>query len=235
MKIITNYPNAYGPDYDHPEQGASQNNHSNEVYLLELERLASKKNFSYLDLGCAGGQSVIDLFIKGNISCGIDGSNLDKMIKQSKSRSKPEPRYIGDLNTYNEDVHDNWLKYKDICLFKADITKPFQLFNEKDEIQKFDLITAWDVLEHLLPESVDDFLENLRIHLSENGHFICLINLVENYHHRCTKPKGWWIEKFEKFNFEDVGFNFNSSPRKKDNPTCENDLAFIFKHKKYEN
>ena len=92
MRIETKHPNAIGPDFDSPEQGASKNNHSNSSYLSELKRITKKSDFSYMDLGCAGGQSVIDVYEQGNVACGIDGSDLDKMISHSKARTKPTPR-----------------------------------------------------------------------------------------------------------------------------------------------
>jgi predicted TPR repeat methyltransferase len=232
IKIETNYPNAMGPDFDYPNQGASQNNHSNPVYLKELERVTGKPNFSYMDLGCAGGQSVVDLYNLNHISCGIEGSDLEKMINESKNRIKPEPRYIGDTSDITEDVHDNWIKYKDKCLFKADITKPFRLINENNEQQKFDVITAWDVLEHPKPEDIPNVINNVKEHLDENGMFICLINLVSGHHHQCIKPSEWWLQIFDEHGFENVEFDFNASPRHPYFPLDTNDLGFIFKLKK---
>jgi SAM-dependent methyltransferase len=232
IKINTNYPNAYGPDYDFPSQGASQNNHSNPVYLGELERITNKTNFSYLDLGCAGGQSVVELHNRGNVSCGIEGSNLDKMIEESKKRNKPEPRFIGDTYQPDTDVHDNWVNYKDICLFKSDITKPFELLNSDNKIQKFDVITAWDVLEHPKPEDIPDLITNIKKHLNDDGVFICLINLVSGSHHQCIKPEDWWLKIFDENGFENLGFDFKASPRHPYPPLDTNDLGFIFKIKK---
>jgi SAM-dependent methyltransferase len=229
IKIETNHPNAQGPDFDFPSQGASQNNHSNSVYLSELERVTNKSDFSYLDLGCAGGQSVVDVFLKGNISCGIEGSDLDKMISTSKSRSKPEPRFIGDTSEVVGDVHDNWLNYKDKCLFKADITKPFRLLNDNNEVQKFDVITAWDVLEHPKPFDIPQVIENIKLHLEDDGIFICLINTVPGTHHQCIKPEKWWLDIFEQNGFKSVGFDLNASPRHTYNPIDTNDYGFFFK------
>jgi len=228
IKIKTNFPNATGPDFDSPSQGASQNNHSNQIYLKELERVTGKENFKYMDLGCAGGQSVVDIYRKGQVACGIEGSNLEKMIYESQRRFRPEPRFIGDTEIHKEDVHDNWLKYKDVCLFKADITKPFEITNENN-IQKFDVITAWDVLEHPKPEDIGGVIENIKKHLEDDGLFICLINLVHGTHHQCIKSREWWIKTFGDYGFEDIGFDFNASPRHSYYPLDINDIGFIFK------
>jgi 2-polyprenyl-3-methyl-5-hydroxy-6-metoxy-1,4-benzoquinol methylase len=232
MRIETKYPNAVGPDFDSPMQGAAQNNHSNQVYLNELHRVANKPKFSYMDFGCAGGQSVVDLYMIGYEVAGIEGSDLDKMISISKNRTKPEPRFIGDTSVITEDIHDNWINFKDKCLFKSDITKPFQMFNDDGTEQKFDIITAWDVLEHPKPESIPDVLSNIKNHLSEDGVFICLINLVHGTHHQCVKPNDWWVKIFDENGFENIGFDFNASPRHTKYPLDTNDLGFMVKLKK---
>tara|TARA_R110002020_G_scaffold339500_1_gene554626 strand:+ start:164 stop:859 length:696 start_codon:yes stop_codon:yes gene_type:complete len=231
MRIETKHPDATGPDFDSPTQGATENNHSNEVYLSELGRATNKKNFSYMDLGCAGGQSVVELHENGHVTCGVEGSDLGKMISVSKSRSTPHPRFIGDTEIHNKDIHDNWTTYKDVCLFKGDITKPFEIKDGNNELQKFDIITAWDVLEHPNPEDIPQVIENVKKHLNDDGQFICLINLVSCEHHRCIRPREWWIQRFKEQGLEDIGFDFNASPRHTHCPLDTNDLGFIFKQK----
>lgn len=232
MRIETNNPNAVGPDFNSPNQGAAQNNHSNPVYLSELERVTGKADFSYMDMGCAGCQSVVDMHNKGNVAAGVEGSDLTKMIAISQKRVKPQPRFIGDTSIPTEDTHDNWLNLKDKCLFKGDITKPFQLFNDDDNEQKFDIITAWDVLEHPKPEDIPHVISNIKKHLNDDGVFICLINLVAGSHHQCIKPREWWLNVFSEQGFEDTGFDFNASPRHPYNPLDTNDIGFMFKLKK---
>ena len=215
MKIITSFPDAVtSPDYIAPI-GAKQDNHSSEHYISELHRMVDNKPFSYLDLGCAGGQSVVDVHELGYISCGVEGSDLDKMLNESK-----------------HGVADNWLKYKDICLFKADITKPFQMQNSNDEIQKFDIITAWDVLEHPKEEDIPNVLINIALHMHENSVFIALVNTVHGTHHQCVKPKEWWLKMFDDAGMIDVGFDMKATPRDSRVPIIrENDIGFKLKLK----
>lgn len=230
IKITTEYPDATdSPDFILP-LGAMQDNHSNPVYLRELNRVAGKEKFSYLDLGCAGGQSVVDVYNNGNIACGVEGSNLNKMIQASLKRTSPEPSYVGSTNVPDRDVHDNWSQFKDKCLFKADITKPFKLSNEKG-IQKFDIITAWDFLEHPRPEQIPHVIKNVKKHMTYEGVFICLINLAKGSHHQCVKPKEWWIDVFNKNGLEDRGFDLSASPRHTFQPIDSNDLGFMLELK----
>lgn len=84
IKINTNFPEAIGSPDHYAPIGATQDNHSNPVYLSELVRIAGNNKFSYLDLACAGGQSVVDIYELGNIACGVEGSDLQKMINSNK-------------------------------------------------------------------------------------------------------------------------------------------------------
>ena len=215
MKIITSFPDAVtSPDYIAPI-GAKQDNHSSEHYISELKRIANDKPFSYLDLGCAGGQSVVDVYELGYVACGVEGSDLNKM-----------------LNNSTHGVADNWKKYKDKCLFKADITKPFEIKNDNDELQKFDIITAWDVLEHPKEEDIPNVIINIALHMHENSVFIALVNTVHGSHHQCVKPREWWIKMFDDMGMIDVGFDMAATPRNSTPPIiCENDIGFMFKLK----
>lgn len=230
INITTQYPNAtHSPDFIFPI-GSIQDNHSNSVYLSELSRVTGKEKFAYLDLGCAGGQTVVDVYNNGNIACGVEGSDLEKMISISKNRTRPTPRFIGAMDVPDRDIHDNWTEFKDKCLFKADISKPFELSNDCG-IQKFDIITAWDFLEHPTPEQIPAVIDNIKKHLKDDGVFVCLINLVPSSHHQCVKPKEWWIEEFGNKGLEDHGFDMKASPRHTKDPMDTNDIGFMFKLK----
>ena len=229
LKIKTEFPDALdSPDYLAP-LGAMENNCSNPKFLSEIIRIAedikTSKKFSYLDLGCAGGQAVIDLYELGHISCGIDGSNLDIMLK-GLNRDK----------TTNQ-VGSNWRKYKDICLFKSDITKSFEVINEKDEIQKFDVVAAWDVMEHPKEEDIPNVIENIKKHMHKNSLFIAIIGISGSgpfqgfEHHQCIKLRQWWLDMFGNYDMYDIGFSMTASPRMA-NPAFEvNETPFIFKQK----
>ena len=225
ITIITEHPEAVGsPDFSAPI-GAIQDNHSNPVYLAELERVAGAKRFSYLDLACAGGQSVVDVYEAGNIACGVEGSSLEKILASTRW----QPTYLG--GDVVKSGAENWKNYKDTCLFKSDISKPFELRNKDGEIQTFDIITAWDFLEHPLPEEIPTVINNIKKHLAENGTFICLVSLAHGSHHRCVRPRMWWLDQFSQKGLIDIGFSFNASPRHTVPPITPDDLGFAFKHK----
>lgn len=226
IRIVTDYPDAIeSPDFYMPI-GSIQDNHSNPIYLSELKRIAGSEKFSYLDLACAGGQSVVDLYLNGNIACGVEGSDLNKILNSKKWG----PTHFG--SDIVKSGSENWKKYKDSCLFKADIAKPFELVNENKKTQTFDIITAWDFLEHPSPEQIPTVIENVKKHLSKQGVFVCSISTLSGHHHQCIKPKAWWIEKFSEKGLVDIGFCFNASPRHINSPIADNeDMGFMFKHK----
>ena len=94
------------------------------------------RSVSYLDIGCANGGLVNDFLVQGNVAIGIEGSDLGFVTKQ-----------------------DHW-KVIPKTLFNADVTKPF--FIKKDSQPcTFDVIGAWEVLEHIQEEDLDVFFENV--------------------------------------------------------------------------
>ena len=143
-------------------------------------------NMSVLDLGAASGCLVDDFIVKGIDAVGLEGS--DWPIKNNR---------------------ENWTKHKD-RLFTCDISKPFSI-QEDSELKKFDLITAWEVIEHLPPDELGQFADNVYHHLKDNGIF-CFslspwfepsvhdssINLHLSY--KITK-KEEWRAIFNKFEF----------------------------------
>lgn len=169
IKIKTNSPIAItSPDFLVQQEknlmmsfSAAEDNSTDLLFIDEISRfIANKKKTSLndlsinvLDLGCGGGQLCVDFSKKSYVknSIGLDG-------------------VAGTLNLYN------WYHYKN-NLFNVDISKEFSILNEDDEIMKFDLITSWEVIEHLTEDDLEVFFENSYKHLSEDGIFIGSIAL----------------------------------------------------------
>ena len=117
--------------------------------------------------------------LKGHISIGLEGSDF------SQKEQRAEWRLLGER------------------LKTCDITKPF-LLTRSGEIQKFDIITAWEVLEHISEADLAALFTNIRRHLSSNGLFIASIanwddiDPVSGVDWHITKhPYEWWKSKFE--------------------------------------
>lgn len=151
MSIIihTNHPIATAsPDHTHPH-GTMQDNSTSPEFISEVEVYFDTMPLSVLDLGCAGGQLVADFRARGHEAYGIEGS--DYSIVHARA---------------------NWPALHNIALFTADLAKPLRITNADGSMKRFDLITAWEVIEHFRPAQLLQFFENVTRHLKFNGIFV---------------------------------------------------------------
>lgn len=170
LKIHTEHPLATGKDTTEPK-GTKNDNTDNESYINAL--LKKKSEIRYCDLGCAGGWFVRRMIEKGQFAVGIDGSDYSLKHRRAEWGSVP----------------DN--------LFVADITKPFYFTDENETRFKFNIMSAFDVLEHLPEDHLPGFFGNLRDNLEPGGHFICSIaDFPDEGYHVTLKPMEWWITLF---------------------------------------
>jgi 2-polyprenyl-3-methyl-5-hydroxy-6-metoxy-1,4-benzoquinol methylase len=115
------------------------------------ERIRSEnmgKDYASLDLGCSGGQLVKDFHDLGWLAVGLEGS--DYSLKNNRA---------------------NWPALGGRNLFTCDISKPFKIIVDGKPAQ-FDLITAWEVIEHLRPEDLKTLFTNINSHLKPGGYFV---------------------------------------------------------------
>lgn len=136
-----------------------------------------------LDLG-TGGAGLVYEFAKNQVlAVGIDGSDFCRVNK------------IG----YWPLLPNN--------LFTCDITKNFRFLSRESNKQlKFELITSWEVLEHIAEDDLPELFENITAHLGSDGYFIGSISRVE-YHdkdgvpyHVTLQSREWWKQKFAESN-----------------------------------
>jgi 2-polyprenyl-3-methyl-5-hydroxy-6-metoxy-1,4-benzoquinol methylase len=219
IKIETDHPHPVdSPDYLDPA-GCVEDNHSNAYFIHEIDKAFRGLPYKLLDLGCAGGQFAIDICNKGYpwAGIGIEGGNIWGMTGSFEAQEKG----TGDLSAPRG--ADNWREYKEKCLFNADISKPFELLLteyrpglREEEVGGrvlFEIITAYEFLEHPLPTEIPQILENVKKHLHPDGIFVGTINLSPSDHHRCAKPFTWWLNVFAENGFEYHHYPFASSPR----------------------
>jgi len=173
--------------YDSPDHleplGTLQDNSRNERFNIKFYNLIDKnknKN-SILDLGCAGGGFVRSCINDGCIAIGIEGSDYSQKMKREEWAVIPE------------------------FLLTCDIAERFELSSDKIKM-KFNLITAWEVLEHIKEDKIINLIGNIKKHLTKEGLFIASIsnsssksNGVEL--HQTQRTKEWWIKKFEENGF----------------------------------
>lgn len=176
----------YSKDYTEPKGGAHDNNGNDDFVNYFKE-----KSINYLDLGCAGAAIVESMFKQGHNSFGIDGSDAQK--KQG-------------LNSWGR-IPDR--------LFNADITQPFHFVDEStSERIKFDVISAWDVLEHLYEDKLASFCDNLKNNLKPDGVFVCgIADFADEGYHVTLHDKQWWIDMFDSNGIALVTDQFNEIAR----------------------
>lgn len=182
LEVQTKYPIAFdSPDHIYPH-GTARDNFKNLRFNSKLFNLFRfpEKQLRIMDLGCSGGGFVKSCLDSGCFAVGIEGSDY------SKKRSRAE-----------------WITLADKYLFTADISKEFKVLSEGKQ-QKFDVITAWEVMEHIPTDRLPTVCQNLHNHLDDNGLIIFCISPNEeviNGHtlHQTVKPKEWWIEEFAKY------------------------------------
>ena len=134
-----------------------------------------------MDLGCSGGGFVKDCLDDGCMAVGLEGSDFSKRLKRAEWRTIPEH------------------------LFTADLTAPFQVSGEfatGERPLQFDVITNWEVMEHIHERDLPAVVENVKKHLRPGGLWIMSVALCDDFHngvnlHQTVKPKAWWVNKLE--------------------------------------
>lgn len=183
-RVITDYPVATdSPDHLHPF-GTARDNFVCPEFNAKLFDLVPCP--VVLDLGCAGGGFVHSIIKDGGDAVGIEGSDYSQKRGRAEWATIPEN------------------------LFTADITKRFEIVDvephpvfsggEHWTPVSFNVITAWEVLEHIREEDLSGVLDNIRRHLAPGGRLIMSINTLPSEHegaalHQTVKSRKWWRDK----------------------------------------
>jgi len=158
MKLITNNPVAWNsPDHLYP-CGTAHDNSTDYNFITEIENFFNNKQLNFLDIGCSGGQLVVDFNNRGHNAIGIEGSDYSIIHNRA-----------------------NWPTYYNKLLFTCDATKPYTITDDNDVNVKFDCITAWEVIEHIAPEELNQFFTNIINHMDENSIFVGSISEHPSY------------------------------------------------------
>ncbi len=141
----------------------------------------SGARFAVLDLGCAGGGFVRECIDDGCIAVGVEGSDYSARMARAE-----------------------WGILGGRFLFTADITRPFSVMAEWDgetSMLKFDVITAWEVLEHIARADIAAVCANIRNHLGAMG--LVILSICGDPHvangvelHQTVEDRSWWIDAF---------------------------------------
>ncbi len=191
MRIITDHPVAYdSPDHTTP-RGTINDNSFNRVFNDKLVA-AMGHGIRVLDLGCSGGGFVRSLVDLGVDAYGIEGSDISRRTKRAEWATIPER------------------------LFTADVTKPFRCIEQgsgsseelgwvaDEKPAQFDVITLWEVLEHIAEADLPGVFSNIERHLQPEGRLIVSISPNEDIFegvnlHQTVRPFEWWVAKIHSF------------------------------------
>lgn len=168
-----------GASADHLHPRGTANDDTRHPRFVRACEKHFKGSIRHLDIGCAGGGLVWDFLLSGHRSVGLEGSDFPLVNQKAYWRVIP----------------DN--------LFIADATKPYRFYDSDEAPAKFDVITAWEVLEHIPEKSLPGFLQNICDHLTPNGVFVCSIATFPDEDpstgtvwHVTVKPRDWWEPVF---------------------------------------
>jgi SAM-dependent methyltransferase len=185
VTLDTNYPVAVdSPDHTHP-WGTKHDNSTNKAFIDDVLRYFDRP-IRMLDLGCSGGQLAVDFNKRGSLGVGLEGSDY------SLAHERP-----------------NWVEFHDKRLFTCDISQTFQIYID-GEPAKFDCITAWEVTEHIHPDLLFKYFENIHRHLAPGGVFIGSVAMFlddtrhgPQVHQSVFSEKIWRGTYFDKY-FEEI-------------------------------
>jgi predicted TPR repeat methyltransferase len=176
IQVITDFPIAY-ESHDHldPKGTRVDNTHKPE-FVQRVNELAGGNKIMIADLGCSGGGLVKDFLDDGHEAVGIEGSDYSLKAQRAEWATIPNN------------------------LFTADITKPFFIVKEGNVTGVCDIITAWDVLEHIPELDISGLISNIRNNLKMSGMFICSVaTFLDEPHHITLRPSEWWLKEFAKY------------------------------------
>lgn len=205
MKLITDHPVAVASaDHIHP-RGAMQDNTHSPRFVDACRRVFT--NPSLLDLGCAGGGLVKDFLDAGLQAYGLEGSDFPKTA-----------------------AHGEWSRIPE-NLFCCDITKPFTLTDDGRAAFQFDVISAWEVLEHIQENDLPQFFQNIVAHLKYGGVFVASIatypdETPDAKYHVTIKDAEWWENQFSEHGLRPIRnsyFFHDDFPRGSGNPLALGD------------
>jgi SAM-dependent methyltransferase len=208
IMLHTEHPVAYRSN-DHIKPRGTKNDNTRGTRFCRAVEQHFMRNVVALDLGCSGGGLVFDFLVRGHLAIGLEGSDF------SQKSQRAEWRVIGPY------------------LHTCDITKPFELRDRASGgLQAFNVITMWEVLEHIQQDDLPQLFSNIIRHLAGDGLLVGSIALYDDVangvsYHPTVKPETWWREKFASCGLEfvePVMFEFNDFCRGSGNGSTDLDF-----------
>lgn len=182
FSVQTRYPVALeSVDHLYP-RGTKNDNSTNSEFIWKAARQVQGgfgEKLSLLDVGCSGGGLVQAILRCGCEAVGIEGSDYSQ-------RTGRAAWVVSECKGH---------------LFTADIGKPF-LVLDQGRLAPFNVVTAWEVLEHLSEEELETLNLTLHAHMREHGLFMGSVNTESDFfegveYHKTLRPAQWWEDFFQ--------------------------------------
>lgn len=177
FEVLTEHPVALDSP-DHLQPNGCIHDNSTDVPFCSLVEQHFKRHFQgrplfCLDIGCAGGKLVLDWLTRGHHAIGLEGSDAPKV----------EQRW-------------EWPHLGGSHLFTCDCSRPFQILFKGAPV-RFDVVTAWEVCEHVPEDRLPTFLANIAGHLKKEGLFFASIPATDDPPwHQTVRSREWWDQIF---------------------------------------
>lgn len=162
--------------------GTRRDNSRNRRFNQKLYALyPPTRALKILDLGCSGGGFVKDCIDDGQLAVGLEGSDYSKKFRRAEWATIPD------------------------FLFTCDITADFEV-RLGTELLQFDIVTAWEVLEHIAQDDLKQLASNVSRHLSPGGLWIASVSPKDDTVggvslHATARSRHWWIDTFAALGF----------------------------------
>ncbi|MBL8827509.1 MAG: methyltransferase [Planctomycetaceae bacterium] len=177
VTLNTQYPVA-ADSVDHTDpRGTKDDNTRWPRFVAACERHFGRK-LKYIDMGCAGGGLVFDFLVRGHLAIGLEGSDYSRRNLRAEWRTIPNNLYTCDIS-------------RPFTLTDSASQKPFQA----------DVISMWEVLEHISAERLPTLIATIREHLTDDGIFVGSVATYDDevngvHYHVTIEPREWWEELF---------------------------------------
>jgi SAM-dependent methyltransferase len=168
--------------------GTAHDNSTNRLFNWKLNLLYAGRPLRILDIGCAGGGFVKSCLRDGHEAVGIEGSDYSRKRKRAEWRTIPNN------------------------LFTCDATSRFEFKTVESDgrarATHFDVITAWEFVEHIAEAQLPAVAANVDRHLAKNGLWILSVNTKEDVVngvrlHQTVQTRDWWLGFFRSLDFQD--------------------------------